>query len=54
MVRAGFLEVSSFKSTYINSDVAQLWPAKLVVHVVLAEVILGKVGDVRRLDMRNV
>jgi hypothetical protein len=54
MVRSGFLEVSVSRNTYINSDVAQLWPAKLVVHVVLAEVVLGQVGDVRRLDMRNV
>jgi hypothetical protein len=53
-VRDDSLDVSSFKSTYVNSDVAQLWPAKLVVHVVLAEVVLGQVGDVRRLDVRNV
>jgi len=41
-------------NTYIDSNVAQLWPAKLVVHIVFAEVVLGQIGDVRRLDMRNV
>jgi len=42
------------KETHIYGDVAQLWPAKLVVHVVLAKVVFGQVGDVGRLDMRNV
>ena len=46
---------SSFaQGTHIYGDVAQLWPAKLVVHVVLAKVVFGQVGDVGRLDMRNV
>jgi hypothetical protein len=55
----GYVRVDSCSTilpygTYIHGDVAQLWPAKLVVHVVLAKVVFGQIGNVGRLDMRNV
>lgn len=53
-VRLGSGESLAACITYIHGDVAQLWPAKLVVHVVLAKVVFGQVRDVGRLDMRNV
>ena len=40
--------------SYIDGDVAELWPAQSMVHVVLAEVIFWQVRDVRLLDVRNV
>lgn len=39
---------------YIYGDVGKLWPGKSVVEVVFAEVVLREVGDVGRLDVRNV
>ena len=45
---------SSSVKTHINGDVAQLWPAEGVVHVVLAEVVLRQICDVGLLDVRNV
>lgn len=53
-VRLNHDAISHTHGTHIYGDVAQLWPAKLVVHVVLAKVVFGQVGDVGRLDMRNV
>jgi hypothetical protein len=40
--------------TYINSDIAQLRPAHGMVQVVLAEVVLGQIGNVGELNMRDV
>ena len=53
-VRFASTDAPGAHSTYIHCDVAQLWPAKLVVHVVLAKVVFGQVRDVGRLDMRDV
>jgi hypothetical protein len=40
--------------THINSNIAQLRPAHRMVQVVLAKVVLGQVGDVGELHVRNV
>ena len=40
--------------SYIYSHIAQLRPTEGMVHVVFAEVVLGQVGDIRLLDMRDV
>jgi hypothetical protein len=40
--------------THINGNIAQLRPAHGMVQVVLAKVVLGQVGDVGELHVRNV
>lgn len=40
--------------TYVNSNIAELWPAEGMVEVVFAEVVLWQVSDVGLLNMRDV
>lgn len=40
-----------WKLTYINSDVAELWPAQRMIEVVFAKVVLGEVRYVCLLDV---
>jgi len=48
------VSVDVLVQTYIYGDVAELGPAEGMVEVVFAEVVLGEVGDVGLLDVRNV
>jgi len=44
----------SERYTYVDGHIAQLRPAKGMVHVIFAEVVLGQVGDIGLLDLGNV
>jgi hypothetical protein len=46
--------VSRCEQTYINSNIAQLWPAHRMVQIVFAKVVLRQIRNVRKLHMRNV
>jgi hypothetical protein len=45
---------SLFRSRDVDGDIAELWPAEGVVHVIFAKVVFREIGDVCLLDVWNV